>query len=282
MTTKISDAMRALMPPPDADEAAYPKAFATLADLLLNRATLQIAGEPHRLTEIEFYFKGRAHHDPFIHGDPVQKRFGAWYFHRTGGEYRGGTYKGLDVAFGGDDAFGGILVRGAERLRDQTYLDGPCVFVDHALALTAKASVADLASSFDLSIDRPEGAASPLYLEPSAPRGLPLFGTPRIGLSLERGNTEARQRLIGRHYRFLSEPRKGKKGKLHLAIALHQRGKGLVEISRLTGGREGAVKAYVDAHEAGKGQPFGAFGGELATADLCGLFGACFGAGYVG
>ena len=48
--TKTSEAMRALMPPPSANEAAYPAAFAALADLLLNRTTLQIAGEPHRFT----------------------------------------------------------------------------------------------------------------------------------------------------------------------------------------------------------------------------------------
>jgi hypothetical protein len=281
MTTKISEAMRALVPPPGAAEAAYPAAFAALADLLLNRATLQIAGEPHRFTEIEFYFKGHAHDDTFAHGDPMQKRFGAWYFHRTGGEYRGGTYKGLDVAFGDGDAFGGILLRGAERLRDQRYLDGPCVFVDHALALTGKGSVAALASSFDLSIDPAEGGASPLYLEPSAPRGLSLFGTPRVGLSLKRGNTAARQRFIGRHYRFLTDPLKCKKGKLHLVVALYQQGKSLAEICRLTGSREAIAKAYLDAHEAGKEKPFTAFGSELATGELCGLFGACFRAGYV-
>jgi hypothetical protein len=276
--TTITQAMRDLVPPPSAEEAEYPPAFARLAELLLNRATLYIAQKPHRFTEIEFYFKGHRHDDKFTHCDSMQRRFGAWYFHRTGGEYRSGTYKGLDIAFGDGQAFAGILIRGIEAMDDGKYIDGPCMFVDHALALTQKTGVADLAASFDLSIDKPEGGASPLYITPEAEsRGRPLYGTARIGLSLKRGNTEARQRFIARHYRYISEPLKCKKGKLHLAVALHQKGQSLAEICKITESREAVVKGYLDAHEAGKAKPFTDFGGELATRELCELFGKCHG-----
>jgi hypothetical protein len=38
--------------------------------------------------------------DPFSHCDAMQQTCAQWYFHKTGGKYRSGTYKGLDVTFG--------------------------------------------------------------------------------------------------------------------------------------------------------------------------------------
>jgi len=35
-----------------------------------------------------------------------------WYFHRYGSKgYKSGTYKGLDITFGQDSMYGGILIR---------------------------------------------------------------------------------------------------------------------------------------------------------------------------
>jgi len=79
---RASEAIRSLRPPEDASEGDYLPAFRAIADLLLNRATLFVAGRPHKLTEIELYWNGLGHRDPFTHGDPLQKRLGIWYFHR--------------------------------------------------------------------------------------------------------------------------------------------------------------------------------------------------------
>jgi len=38
--------------------------------------------------------------DPFTHKDPLQQTCGQWYFHKIGAQYKGGTYKGLDLTFG--------------------------------------------------------------------------------------------------------------------------------------------------------------------------------------
>src|SRR5689334_5352605 len=123
----ITEALRTLAPTAGTAEEAYPAVFREIAGLLLGRATLFVAGRPHRFTELEMYWNGLAHGDPFTHGDPVQRQLGAWYFHRSGGRYRGGTYKGLDIAFGNPEAFGGILIRGLEREGDAPALiDGPC------------------------------------------------------------------------------------------------------------------------------------------------------------
>lgn len=279
MTTaeRFSDAMRAKMPAADAPESDYLTAFDALADLVLNRATLRVAGEEHRFTEVEFYFKGRGHVDKFTHGDPMQKKFGHWYFHRTAGEYRGGTYKGLDIAIGFDDAPGGILVRGIERLGSPaTLIDGPCMVVDHMLSLTKSASIPELVAQFDLSIDAPAGGASPLCVTlRDAPHGKAVYASPRVGLSLKRANTPDRHKFIARNYRYLTEPERIKKGKLHVVVALHRQGKSVAEICALTGSKAAHVKGYIDAWEAGRAKSPSEYNADLSTADTCALFGAC-------
>lgn len=275
--TAITEAMRARMPAVDADEAAYPPAFASIADLLLNEATLHVGGVEHRFTEIEFYFKGRKHVDKFTHGDPMQKRFGHWYFHRTGGEYRGGTYKGLDLAFGDDDAPAGILIRGIERTAaPATLIDGPCMVVDHMLALTQSPSIPDLVAKFDLSVNPSADGSSPLYVTRRAqPLGKTVYAMPRVGLTLKRANTPDRHRFIARDYRFLTEPDRIKKGKLHTIIGLHRRGNSVTSIGALTATRPAVVQGYIDAFEDGRAKEPGDFASDLSTSDTCALFGAC-------
>ena len=48
--------------------------------ILINEsAVMMINGKPHRLVEIEFYYKnGGNHDDPFTHGDTVQLTSGKW------------------------------------------------------------------------------------------------------------------------------------------------------------------------------------------------------------
>jgi hypothetical protein len=71
--------------------------FDEIAERLLNETRLVVAREPHRFIEIEFYYFDKDHPDPFTHRDPIQLECGRWYFHRTRGEYRSGSFKGLDL-----------------------------------------------------------------------------------------------------------------------------------------------------------------------------------------
>ena len=96
------------------DDRAYTPWFDAVARRLLCGCRVMVGGEPHRFTEIEFYYHGGTHLDPFTHRDPIQKSTGLWYFHRTNGVYRGGSFKGVDLTFGGPGAFGGVLIRGIE------------------------------------------------------------------------------------------------------------------------------------------------------------------------
>lgn len=270
----VSAALRALLPPPEAPEADYLPAFRRIADLLLNRTTWRIGQVPHRIVEIELYWDGAGHLDTFTHGDPLQREFGRWYFHRQGGEYRGGTYKGLDLAIGRDDVAAGILIRGAAALSGPT-LDGPCTCVDHLLATTGHASVRALAESFDRAVDPPAGGGSPLYLEPADDRGLAIAEGPRVGLTLKRGVLAERARFLARPYRFLSEPAKIKKGRLHAVIGLHRQGLAADQIAARTGSTVAQVGKYLAQYEAGRAQDPRDFVKDLGADDTCRLLGAC-------
>merc|ERR1711879_385882 len=115
--------------------------FKKAAETLLNGATLFISGKKHRFVELEFYYCHPKHHnDIFAHRDEYQKRCGIWYFHRTGKGFKGGSYKGLDIAFGNNDAHGGILIRGIHDLENKKLIDGPSLCVDHILKTTGKAT----------------------------------------------------------------------------------------------------------------------------------------------
>jgi hypothetical protein len=60
-------ALQQRSPSAETDDTAYGSLFGQIADLLLNRATLFIADHPCRITEIELYFHGLRHLDPFTH-----------------------------------------------------------------------------------------------------------------------------------------------------------------------------------------------------------------------
>jgi 3-methyladenine DNA glycosylase Mpg len=114
--------------------------FDELAEQILNKYQLVIAGVPYRIHEIEFYLSSEEYPDPYVHCDVMQKTIGKWYFHRKGGSYKGGTFKGLDITFG-ENCFGGILIRAISR--EDKIIDGPCRTVDEILRQNGSATIAD-------------------------------------------------------------------------------------------------------------------------------------------
>jgi 3-methyladenine DNA glycosylase Mpg len=274
---RFTDALKTLIPPPADDETSWRTAISAIAELVLNRTIWHMGGVAHRFTEVEFYVNGPKHGDTFTHGDPMQREFGRWYHHRTAGEFRGGTYKGLDIAFGREDTFAGILIRGIEALEgDRALYDGPCLCVDHLLELTHHADVASIAASFDRLVDKPARGDSPSYLTvENTSRGKTVFATPRVGLSLKRGASEPRVRFIAAPYRFLTEPARIKKGRPHLVCSLHAKGKTPTEITQITGSKPAQVAAFLTQYEAGRGRDVKEFRKDLSTDEMCQLFGAC-------
>jgi hypothetical protein len=247
--------------------------FALVADLLLNRTAWVIAGRPHRITECEFYYRGPAHDDPFTHGDAVQVRAGRWYFHRTAGAYRGGSFKGIDVTFGDGTARGGILIRGLER-PDGTLIDGPSLLVDFVLGVCGVGTVAELDRSIGerLAWD----ATSPLHFDEVDPRGLGVLACARVGLSLRRARPgSAMPAYLTRAYRFLTEPGAIAKGKPHMALGLHRQGRKPWEIREVTRTPARSIATYIAEYEnglrAGRFEDY--FGADLGPRDLCRLHG---------
>src|SRR5262249_36534114 len=88
--------------------------FDRIARQLLAGSRLEVGNGPHRFVEVEFSYCGDGHGDPFTHRDPLQLESGRWYFHKTAGVYRSGSFKGFDLTFGGGGAHGGVLIRGIE------------------------------------------------------------------------------------------------------------------------------------------------------------------------
>ena len=226
--------------------------FARIADALLNRAELRLGGAPHRLIEVEVYYHGPGLQDPFAHRDPVQVHTGRWYFHKTRGEYRGGSFKGLDLSFGGGGAHGGVLFRGLEK-PDGTVVDGPSLLVDHVLKATGFASVPEL--------DRHIGTrlawdpTQPVALVAAAPVDHPILRTARVGLTWKwrrprPGDPAAA--FVLRPYRYLSDPRRTAKGKPHQVLALLAEGESPERIKERTGCPVAAVRRYAADFEEGR------------------------------
>ncbi len=275
---RFSDALRALLPGERTPSHEYLDAFRRMAALVLRRSTWVIAGARHRFTEVEVYWNGRAHRDVFAHDDPERREFARWSHHRTGGEYRGGSFKGLDVAIGAPDVRAGILVRGIERLDgDRTLIDGPSLCVDHLLALTGSRDVRSLATSFDRSVDACDVGESPSYIEVEDRDSdvVGVFESPRVGLSLSRGVTPARLRFIAAPYRFLSEPARIKKGRMHLVVSLHRQRTPHAQIVALTGSSSSQVARWCAHYDEGRAMRPEGFSRELRRTELCCLFGAC-------
>jgi 3-methyladenine DNA glycosylase Mpg len=251
--------------------------FTSIAERLLNSSQLLVGGKPYRLVEIEFYYWSPTHPDPFTHRDPIQFDIGHWYFHRTRGVYRGGSFKGLDLTFGHDDASGGILIRGLETPEGKL-IDGPSLCVDHLLDATGAATVAKL----DRAINKRRAweKGNPLVLKETDPEeDRPLLRSPRVGLMLKKVTARTDStRFVMRPYRYLSEPRRTKKGKLHMVLALHAQGAGVEDIQRLTHCPRRTVERYVAAFETGRKEadfaPY--FGIDLGPTELSKLYGVWF------
>jgi hypothetical protein len=261
---------RFVLPPPPAglSDATAPAWFDIVADRLLNRLRLHVAGRPHRLTEVEAYVHAPDHPDPFPHRHPIQSTPGRWYFHRTHGAYRGGSFKGVDVSVGRGPACGGFLLRGLVT-PDGTAIDGPSLLVDYLLSGTGFGTVAKLDAALG---ETPAwDADSPLSLRPAAAEPRLVLSGLRVGLSLKRQGREAVGYLF-RRYRYLTDPRQTKKGKPQMVLPLLADGVSVEEVNVLTGCPPAAVKRYAVAFATGRNaEPH--FGPDLNTTDLCRLYG---------
>ena len=97
-----------------------------------------------------------------------------------------------------------------------------------------------------------------------------------MGLTLKYvGADSEKRRYVVRPYRYLTEPRRIAKGKLHMVLALHVDGKSPDEIRALTNATKGAIGRYLADFAEGRDEedftPY--FGRELGPKDLARLHG---------
>lgn len=232
-------------------ETDISRRFEHIASALLHGYDLCLAQSAeksvsYRLLEIEFYLrKDACHEDPFAHASEEQAASGTWYFHRsprrsedssrsmtstTG--YRGGTRKGLDLAFGGPVASsyfggstssprvstrGGVLFRSIRRVADSTVISGPSLLVDEILRSSDAGSIPILVQdkwAGDTSSLSPRTFYPHLYLKRRTRAEITsshIYTSPRIGLDLSHPGTIAsvthpRVKFIGKPYRHFIHP----------------------------------------------------------------------------
>ncbi|MGM0641864.1 MAG: hypothetical protein ACQESN_10620 [Thermotogota bacterium] len=90
------------------------KNFYDSAVELLNNYKLTVGDQEFQLTEIEFYhFNCKNHKDPYTHTDALQLTCDNLYVHKQPW-IRGG----IDITFGKNEYFGGILIRGIKHKQD--------------------------------------------------------------------------------------------------------------------------------------------------------------------
>jgi hypothetical protein len=266
--------------PDDFQERAAGGWFARIAQSCMNDSVLWVCDQPYRILEVEFYYHCPEHPDPFSHRAAIQKTCGQWYFHRTGNSFRGGTFKGLDLTFGSERAYSGMLIRSLRPIGGPL-VEGPSLVVDHLLCRLGMATVAQLHAA-----TAPYGAwrcGGPLSLE-SASRVQPcrteacrVIATARVGLSLRRAEVGEMNWLTyaARRYRFVDASVRLRKGRPQWIHALHFAGHSVESIHALTGSPRRTIDGYVRAFQWGRSRSTAASfaGSALGPGDLCRLLG---------
>ncbi len=109
--------------------------FNELANYLINECVLVAGDTKIELVEIEFYYKSNVHDDCNTHGHDIQRKTNQWYIHqnKNNKSYKSGYRKGLDITFGDNDCYGGILIRGIKV--NGKYIAGPSKCVDKIIEI---------------------------------------------------------------------------------------------------------------------------------------------------
>lgn len=94
--------------------------FERIAKELMNEWSLACGKNLYRIAEVEFYLRtinkeDNWHHDSYVHGHDLQKTSHRWYFHGAG----------IDLTFGQEDFYGGILIRALCNIENGEYHYGP-------------------------------------------------------------------------------------------------------------------------------------------------------------
>lgn len=274
------------------DKATAQHWFTEIANCLLNDSDLIVANQTHRIIEIEFYCFAPEHPDYFAHRDPLQQECGSWYFHRSGGKYKNGSFKGLDLTFGDGEMFCGVLFRTIESSTGQL-ICGPSLCVDYILASNNTKDVETLDRI--MTGKQAWDSQNPVFLKRRDTQGetqiisseisnsqVPnseIFRSGRVGLTLRKAKSFPNlTEYILQPYRYFVEPRKVTKGKPYIILSMHAQGLSIEDIKQNTGSSNSTIERYISDFEAGKQEKDFSlyFGKNLNTKELCKLHGTWY------
>jgi len=153
--------------------------FHRIAEHLFKEFRIAKDDKIYRPTEVEFYFfKPGIHDDVHAYCNERQKELGRLFRHRTG----------IDITFGTNGSFGGILIRGISDITNNKYINGCWNVLKELSDGYTQISSDDLEKKVDL-------------IEASNELDIILFST-RIGLKEKIEDTDS---YISRNYRFVTE-----------------------------------------------------------------------------
>jgi len=181
--------------------------FNRIASGLMNEYVLKVENTQYRITEIEFYYRNNSHNDNYIHEHPFQKTKGKWYFHGSG----------IDITFGSEEAFGGILLRAVYNLNSGKYIYGPINIISEIFSNIESVFETNLSFGF---VSTKVGQLN--YEKP--------IQAPRVGL-----NSNKNQEMYQKHYRYLIMPKQKHAEKTRIDEAMEKQGFSIDERNKIWG-----------------------------------------------
>jgi len=122
----------------------YESIFESCAKDLMNNHVLTHLDKQYFLMELEFYYYHKDNHpDPYVLMSDNQKSTNTFYFHRSG----------VDITFGDNYSYGGILLRGINLKNSNEYISGPINLIKEVFN-TQKYNKSDFDSNSELSIEK--------------------------------------------------------------------------------------------------------------------------------
>lgn len=263
----------------------HDKKFSFLSNQILNNIQLVINKKIHRIVEIEFYLYYKEHLDEFAHQDEDQGKIGNWYFHRQHGKnYKGGSFKGLDITFGvsgNEKCFGGILIRSI-KMENDVIIEGPCKIVDYILKCNSCKSISEFVEIELKNNNQNIGPLpvlktnkeSKLYCQFGQFNKEIIYNCPRVGLTLK-NYSKIKEKFLMKNYRFLIFPNLIKKYSNLIALNLYNINKSILETSRLLNTNKINVEKYIELKKIGESKNLNDFINlkNYSSKDLCELYG---------
>jgi hypothetical protein len=142
----------------------------------------------YRISEIEFYIYNDEHKDEYVHRSSEQQTMNKFYFHKyNNGSFKSGTWKGVDLCFGEENKYYGVLIRSIVELDTGKNIEGPCKSVNEILSNYGCTVVSELSNKypqiFQLDFFDPQNPLHIVKSDDSTTNDLTIYKGFRFGLS---------------------------------------------------------------------------------------------------